>query len=148
MNRMREGVAGVLALALALATASCAHAPGAGRGQIFALDQGQAGRLASGGRIVFANVVNDSRCPRGVTCVWAGTATARFQLVPDPSRRDTVSVLAVLSGGAGRDDAAAQLPVDTLGSRITLLELTPYPVAGGERNGERPRAVVRVAPIP
>ncbi|MEP7027819.1 MAG: hypothetical protein ABI960_04415 [Candidatus Eisenbacteria bacterium] len=149
---MRRPVAGgarfAATLLLALSAAACAHAPGGGRDQVLALDRGQAGLLDGGGRIVFANVVNDSRCPRGATCIWAGTATAHLQLVLDPQSGDTVSVLAVLPGGVLRQDVGAQLPVDTLGMRITLLELLPYPEAGAERAVVRPRAIVRVSPSP
>ena len=144
MSGRVRGLALLLAL---LAGAACAHAPAGGKAQTFALDAGQAGTLSGGGRIVFANVVNDSRCPRFAKCAWAGTVTVRFRLVPAASRGDTASVLCVLPGGVARDAAGEQLPVDTLGVRITLLELTPYPVAGEPATG-RPRALVRVAPLP
>jgi hypothetical protein len=135
-----------LAAALGIGLASCAHTPHGGKAQTFALDAGQAGRLNSGGRIVFANLVNDSRCPRGAQCAWAGTVTARFTLVPDPGQPESTSVLAVLPGGVSRAEAVGALPVDTLGVRITLLELTPYPEVGGAHAGARPRAIVRVEP--
>jgi len=134
-------------LALGFALASCAHAPAGGKGQVLALDRGQVGRLDGGGRLVFANVVNDSRCPKGAQCVWAGTATVHLQLVPDPAVPDTVNLLAVLDGGEPHAEAAAQLPVDTLGVSITLLELAPYPTVGRGTSGVRPRATIRVAKI-
>ena len=43
-----------------------------------------------------------------------------------------------------RDDIANLLPVDTLGVRLTLVELLPYPEAGKEP-GKR-RAVLKVLP--
>jgi hypothetical protein len=130
-------------LALALALGSCAHVKAGGSEQTFSLDEGQSAGLNNGGRITFTNVVNESRCPQGVQCIWAGTATARFGLVL-ADRRETVSVLAVLPGGVGKDDLANQLPVDTLGVSVTLAELLPYPVAGGTPAGTRHRALVRV----
>jgi hypothetical protein len=133
-------------LALGIVSSSCAHAPAGGKGQVLALDRGQVGRLDGGGRLIFANVVNDSRCPKGAQCVWAGTATVHLQLVPDPAVADTVNLLAVLDGGEPRAEAAAQLPVDTLGVSITLLDLAPYPVVGRGTAGVRPRATIRVAP--
>ena len=133
-------------IALALALASCAHAPKQrGSSQLFALNEGQTARLSNGGRLIFTNVVNESRCPRGTNCVWAGTATARFRLLPDPESSDGVDVLAVLPGGVGRSDAAGQLPVEARGVTITLLELTPYPISGGLTAEGRRRALVRVA---
>ncbi len=35
--------------------------------------------------ITFENVFDDSRCPAGATCVWAGDATAAFTLEKSPS---------------------------------------------------------------
>jgi hypothetical protein len=133
-------------IALALALSSCAHAPRPQRGsaQLFALNEGQTANLSNGGRLTFMNVVNESRCPKGTNCVWAGTATARFRLQPDPHSRDGADVLAVLPGGVGRADAAGQLPVEARGATITLIELTPYPISGGRTAEGRRRALVRV----
>ena len=75
--------------------------------------------------------------------MWAGTATARFQLIPSAGSSE-VDVLAVLPGGVSKDDIANLLPVDTLGVRLTLVELLPYPEAGKEP-GKR-RAVLKVLP--
>jgi hypothetical protein len=135
------GVVGALALVTTLA--SCAHVKGGGPAQTFSLNEGQRAGLNNGGSITFANVVNESRCPKGVQCVWAGTVTARFRLVP-ASGGEAVDVLAVLPGGVSKDDAAGLLPVDTVGVTITLLELTPYPVAGQDPKSVTHRALVRV----
>ena len=44
-------------------------------GQEFTLRVGQQAAVEGEGlRVRFASVVNDSRCPTGVTCVWAGNA--------------------------------------------------------------------------
>jgi hypothetical protein len=128
-------------ICLVVLASSCAHVAGGGKAQTFSLDEGQSASLSNGGRITFANVVNESRCPTGVQCVWAGTVTARFRLVPS-SGASAVDVLAVLPGGIGKDDVGNQLPVDTLGVRLTLAEVTPYPIAGKEPG--RRRALVRV----
>lgn len=132
-----------LSLLLVLVLAGCAHAPAGGKIQTFSLDEGQTGHLSNGGTITFANVVNESRCPTGVQCVWAGTATVRFRLVPS-SGASAADVLAVLPGGVGKDDLANQLPVDTLGVSVTLAELTPYPLPNVKP--AKHRALVRVAP--
>ncbi len=133
-----------IVLALAVAAASCAHVKGGGPAQSLSLNEGQSAGLQNGGRITFANVVNESRCPEGVQCVWAGTATVRFTLLPDAEAKTPVSILAVLAGGTGREDVANQFPVDTLGVSITLAELTPHPVAGVDSKSVRHRALVRV----
>ena len=36
-------------------------------------------------RITFENVFDDSRCPAGATCIWAGDAAAAFTLERPPS---------------------------------------------------------------
>ena len=128
----------------ALTLLSCASTPRGSKTQSFSLDEGQTGTLSNGGKITFANVVNESRCPKDVQCVWAGTATVRLRLVPAPGEPAS-DLLAVLPGGVGKDDLADQLPVDTLGVSVTLAELLPYPVAGQEPG--RHRALVRVRPL-
>ena len=133
-----------LSLLLVLVLAGCAHAPQGGKTQTLSLEEGQTGTLSNGGKITFANVVNESRCPTGVQCVWAGTATVRFRLVP-ASGEPAADVLAVLPGGIGKDDVANLLPVDTLGVSVTLAELVPYPEANKEPG--RRRALVRVRPL-
>jgi hypothetical protein len=94
--------------------------------QTIALAAGQSYTLDDGARIEFANVVNDSRCPVGVTCVWAGTATILLRFRP-PGTKSDFDLLAVLPGGVSADDAAALLPVDTLRYRVTLQRLEPVP---------------------
>jgi len=134
----------VIAVLVSLTSCSQAPAPGsAPEEKTLSLAEGQSASIANGGRVTFANVVNESRCAKGVTCVWAGTATARFQLIPSAGSSE-VDVLAVLPGGVSKDDIANLLPVDTLGVRLTLVELLPYPEAGKEP-GKR-RAVLKVLP--
>jgi hypothetical protein len=137
-------VAGARAVVLIafLALAGCSSAPPPGGGdftQVLSLRARQATNLRDGSRLVFRNVVNDSRCARGAECVWAGTATARFGIVASPEAggadgspagaADTLDVLAVIAGGASRPEEAALLPVEQGRWQVTLLELLPYPEA-------------------
>ena len=123
-------------------TGGGSRAPARGPSETLSLYVDQSAGLEDRARIGFGNVVNDSRCPRGTKCIWAGTATVRLWLVPPGG--DSVAVLAVLPGGVGREETGAVLPADTLGYRLTLLELEPYPEAGRSFAGVRPRALVRV----
>ena len=72
-------------------------------------------------RVTFGDVLEDSRCPRDVTCVWAGNAR----------------VLVGLAAGSGPTHALELNTTvdphsqDRLGVRVTLLEVTPEPTAGG-----------------
>ena len=131
----------LLAILLALALAGCAHTPQGGKTQSFSLDEGQTATLSNGGKLTFANVVNESRCPTGVQCVWAGTATVRFRLVSSPGEPAS-DVVAVLPGGVDKDDVANLLPVEMGNLSVTLAELLPYPEANKEPG--RHRALVRV----
>lgn len=79
-----------------------------------------------GVQLGFLGVPSDSRCPKDVTCVWAGEARLHFVLLqPD---KDSVYVTAVLGGASGRLGPPAN-PVDTLGYRLSVLELEPYPIS-------------------
>ena len=76
--------------------------------------------------IGFTRVVNDSRCPEGATCVWAGEAV--------------VAMWTGVEGGGNRESFEARLPasthpdsatvVDRGDYRVRLLALDPRPKAG------------------
>ena len=56
-------------------------APAARLGQPFSLRVGQRiGLKRAGLRIRFVAVTEDSRCPAGVTCVWAGNAKVQIEV--------------------------------------------------------------------
>ena len=136
--------AGVLAVLLGSA---CSHAPSPNTPveQTISLSAGQSYRLDDGAELRFANVVYDSRCPIGATCVWAGTATINLGFKP-ASVKDELDLLAVLPGGVSPDDIASLIPVDTLRYRITLTRLEPVPRVDAREGaaGATARATVRV----
>lgn len=68
-------------------------------------------------RIRMDSVLNDSRCPLGVECIWAGNATVQF-LFSSQINEIGFKLNTTLS------------PKDTLinGYRISLVSLLPYPV--------------------
>jgi len=70
--------------------------------------------------IVLDSVLNDSRCPIGMECIWAGNAAVRF--IYSSANSTQPFVLNTLTS----------FPTDTLieGYRIKLNTLTPYPEAG------------------
>ena len=66
--------------------------------------------------ITFRSVTEDSRCPRDVTCVWAGNGR----------------VALTLSSAEGSEDAELNTTVqprhiDLAGMRVVLASLAPYP---------------------
>jgi len=72
-------------------------------------------------RIKFDTVENDSRCPKDVTCVWAGNAAARFQL--SVGRRSKTVTLN--TGG----NATFVREVEYQGYKVKLVDLSPSPLS-------------------
>jgi hypothetical protein len=70
------------------------------------------------------SVLNDSRCPSNVQCVWEGNAEVRFLFTVDSIQTDFV-----LNTNGGM-----QFNSDTVigGFSIKLLDLSPYPEDPGE----------------
>ena len=69
-------------------------------------------------RIKFVTVENDSRCPKDVTCVWAGNAAVRFQL--SVGRRNKIVTLHT-SG-----NATFVREIEYQGYLVKLVDLSPY----------------------
>ena len=69
--------------------------------------------------IMMDSVLNDSRCPRGLLCIWAGNARVRFIF---SNNTDTTNFILNTHGGL-------HFRSDTLvsGYRVKLLKLNPYP---------------------
>ena len=70
--------------------------------------------------IVLDSVLNDSRCPKGAECIWAGNAAVRF--VYTSSKKSVSFVLNTLY--SFRTDSLID------GYRIKMTKLTPYPELG------------------
>jgi hypothetical protein len=70
--------------------------------------------------ITLDSVLNDSRCPNGAECVWAGNAEVRF--IYSAGTQNSAFILNTLSN----------FRTDTLinGYRIKLVRLNPYPQMG------------------
>jgi hypothetical protein len=68
----------------------------------------------------FTEVISDSRCPQGVTCIWAGEASAVVNITDSES---TSGKVLIQSGGSGNSQA------DYKAYRITF-DIQPYPQAG------------------
>lgn len=57
----------------------------AGFDEKVALKIGQAEKLAGGISVKFVEIVEDSRCPEGATCIWAGRAIVRIEVTENGS---------------------------------------------------------------
>lgn len=70
-------------------------------------------------KVEFLAVTEDSRCPTGAVCVWAGQAKVSLRATAGSAAQDFTLTLSV-------SDAAAA-SADVLGYRMTLLSLLPHP---------------------
>jgi hypothetical protein len=93
-------------------------------------------RIDAEDRLVIAldSVLNDSRCPKGCYCFWAGNAEVRFSFSNDVHK--IKFVLNTFSGWR----------TDTLINeyRIKLLDVKPYPEAGRIINQNDYHAEIRI----
>lgn len=71
-------------------------------------------------RVTFNRVAEDSRCPEGVQCVWAGNAKVVLRLSKARKRASTMS----LNTGVDPKLAAYR------GYEVKLVKLDPYPKEG------------------
>ena len=94
------------------------NTPAARIGREFQLKAGHEVTLKSEGlRIKFVEVKDDSRCPSDVTCVWAGTATARVEVSFRGKGRKSLT-LSLMNNSA---------PVAYRNYKISMKGLDPYP---------------------
>ena len=94
-----------------------------------ALDDTVAIRLGDGVRVVpagllisFDSVLSDSRCPRNVQCVWAGSARVRLTIVQDAGAGGTHEL------ESGRDPRFVRVGAYI----VTLLDVEPQAEHGRE----------------
>jgi hypothetical protein len=93
-------------------------------GREFRLRAGQSAVLKTGSlRIKFAAVENDSRCPKNVTCVWAGNAEALLEVGARSGRGKSLK----LSTSAGQQFSNE---AKYGGYKVKLVGLSPYPEDG------------------
>ena len=93
---------------------------------VLSLQEGQAYILpTSGVRISVKKVLEDSRCPKGVQCVWAGVGVLEIEITDQNgnSSLDTVSTSESSKMGYKKSTVFG-------GHHIKLEALYPYPVSG------------------
>jgi hypothetical protein len=122
--RWRGGFAILLALVL---LPTCRPTKSARLGEEFSLRVGESAELIGERATVgFRRVLNDSRCPRGVTCVWAGEALTEHWIQGGAAARPEAFQLRLRGGGTS--DHSDWVPA--AGYRVRLTALEPYPEAG------------------
>ena len=101
----------------------------------FNLEQGQEVLLKNTSLRIKLVDVQDSRCPKNVTCVWAGNGAVKLDVSVGGRHRKTLTV--------NTSNLPAMPGNQTyLGYKISLVALNPYP---GTSDGVKP--VVRVATL-
>jgi hypothetical protein len=92
-------------------------------GEIFTIGLGQSARINGEDMVItFDEVIGDSRCPRNVTCIWAGVAISRVTI-----KYEGVNYSLALNQ-PGLTEQAKEVFID-----YTLnYSINPYPVAGKE----------------
>ena len=107
--------------ALLLIFASIAAQPGE---RVIVLDQefklkiGESAKAPRDGlKVHFDSVSEDSRCPKGVTCVWAGNAKILLKVETDTEKRANVELNTNINPKTSR----------YLEYELSLKELKPYP---------------------
>jgi hypothetical protein len=127
----------VEAMAILFALAGCAVAPAQDMRQV---DPGASVTLPAGSTVTvrttgmsvrFVAVVEDSRCPSDVTCVWAGEVRVMFEL---RERSQPASQVELVEGGS-----------TTVGRhRVTLLRVDPYPTSQAKIAPQDYRATLKL----
>lgn len=101
-----------IVLAILLSAVAC---PGWPAEQTVTLKQGESTSTVGGeSRVGFERVIGDSRCPKGVQCVWAGDAIVRIWIQHGAGMRESIE----LHTHQGKSGA-------TRNARIVRLD--PYP---------------------
>ena len=107
------------------ATATPTQAPGGGTrpvaiGREFTLNAYEAVEVATAYFVLSFEVMQDSRCPKDVVCVWAGEATVALHLASPDGQRETQTLTIGPEGSATAQFDRHQ---------ITISDLQPYPVS-------------------
>ena len=122
---MRKYLSWIMPIIIVLLS-GCAGQPGeinANLGEHFSLAIGQSASITGENlKIHFIEVVGDSRCPQGVTCIWAGEASSLIEITYSKSTYRKVLTQPGLSEPPQTDFQQYKITFDLL----------PYP-----REGER-----------
>lgn len=94
-----------------------------------AMQQGE--QVVFGDRsIKFKEVVSDSRCPKDVTCIWAGEAKVLIEVFEN-DRFIEEKLVVINSGNIPLDFSAEDISYS-----ISSLELLPYPTSQNKKSGQ------------
>lgn len=74
--------------------------------------------------VTFKRMIEDSRCPEGVNCIWEGAATAEIELMGTYTRPSTIKLSTINDAGKGLSKAQI-----FNGYTVQLTEVTPTTTA-------------------
>ncbi|MCE3076389.1 hypothetical protein [Chryseobacterium gwangjuense] len=80
--------------------------------------------------VTFKGISEDSRCPKDVTCVWAGVAVAQVEVMGIATRPMTINLASMDNKGRNYHKSA-----EFNGYTISLADVQPYP---GASEGTKP----------
>jgi len=86
---------------------------------------------ACGLTITFAELIQESRCPKTVTCVWAGVGEIRI-VVKKGRKSESLKI------------STREAQAKAFGHTLTLASLDPYPEEPGTRDPKEYRATITV----
>ena len=105
-------------------------------GQEFTLQVGQIAQVDKEGfEIKFEKVLEDSRCPKGVTCIWAGQVRCELSI------KDNESTTSLELTEPGLTDS---LSLTTNNKFKIYYHVQPYPEAGQEIAPDKYRIILKV----
>lgn len=95
--------------------------------------------------ISFLQVLSDSRCPIKYRCILPGCAVIRLSLSSKEFRSTSVRVS--IPDYATHKDTSSHSPIDTLGYKITLLQLDPYREATEKIRPSNYKALLKISKV-
>jgi hypothetical protein len=129
---------GAVFVILVLACSASPTDPGgsAGRDATIVVQFGSSNQVNSDLRVSFAQVIEDSRCPASVVCVWQGNGAIRLDITTGGGAQ-SVTLNTAGAFNSPREGSAA-------GYTFTLLELDPQPQTTAAIPPQQYRATIRV----
>ncbi len=124
-----------------LASCTLPGSPGARQGPEVRIGYHQSYEVEPGISIRFEAVVEDSRCPTTVICVWEGNGRIRLVLM-DANRTQPANLELNTSLSGGPTSGTLRFV------RIELLGLDPMPAGGAPTNPSLYQARLRITPLP
>jgi hypothetical protein len=124
----------VLIIFILVSTLALAQSPKAQKIKYLTIDQKVCANK-KGMQLVLKEVINDSRCPEGVSCIWAGEVTAIVSVYKDSNVvEETTMVLSLKSAEDNKKWFASYLPSKQ--KNIKIIAVVPYPKKGVRINSK------------